>query len=389
MASIHKRTGKPFYYAAYLGADGRRKLVSTKTDNRHQAIQTCNALERAARKARHQELNPATAREVIERAVADMMELSGQTLPHATTRAFLESWLEEKKESGAEQTYAEYKGVVTRFLEFLGARANQSLATLGAADVKNYRAQVAARVSAATTNKHLKILRTAFGRAVKEEYIRQNPAALVDKLKVTDSQKRRPFSMAEIRKILGSADPEWKTMVLLGLYCGLRLSDCAHLTWQNVDLMGKELTVETQKTGRVVILPIAKPLLNHVETLAGDDPKAYLSPRLAKLRTSQLSAGFYDLLVSVGLAKARVDHRGRGKGRNTKRTGGGLSFHCLRHTATSLLKNAGVSEAITMDIIGHESEAISRHYTHIDSATKREAVAKLPDVTKPVKGGGE
>jgi hypothetical protein len=46
-----------------------------------------------------------------------------------------------------------------------------------------------------------------------------------------------------------------------------------------------------------------------------------------------------------------------------------------------LIKNAGVSEAIAMDIIGHESKAISRQYTHIDDAAKRAAFGKMPDVT--------
>jgi hypothetical protein len=36
---------------------------------------------------------------------------------------------------------------------------------------------------------------------------------------------------------------------------------------------------------------------------------------------------------------------------------------------------------VARDIIGHESAAISRHYTHIDEETKRKALAKLPDVT--------
>jgi hypothetical protein len=57
-----------------------------------------------------------------------------------------------------------------------------------------------------------------------------------------------------------------------------------------------------------------------------------------------------------------------------------LSFHSLRHTATSLLKNAGVSDVVARDIIGHESEAVSRNYTHIDMETKRKAVDGMPDV---------
>jgi integrase len=58
-----------------------------------------------------------------------------------------------------------------------------------------------------------------------------------------------------------------------------------------------------------------------------------------------------------------------------------LSFHALRHTATSLMKNAGISPAIVQDIIGHESPAISAHYTRIEESTKRGAVDSMPDVT--------
>jgi hypothetical protein len=39
---------------------------------------------------------------------------------------------------------------------------------------------------------------------------------------------------------------------------------------------------------------------------------------------------------------------------------------------------------VARDIIGHESEAVSRNYTHIEAETKRSALDKLPDVTAPV-----
>ena len=58
-----------------------------------------------------------------------------------------------------------------------------------------------------------------------------------------------------------------------------------------------------------------------------------------------------------------------------------LSFHSLRHTATSVLKNAGVSDVVARDIIGHESEAVSRNYTHIDMVTKRKAIDSMPNLT--------
>ena len=67
-------------------------------------------------------------------------------------------------------------------------------------------------------------------------------------------------------------------------------------------------------------------------------------------------------------------------GRNGRRQHSQISFHSLRHTATSLMKNAGVSSAIVQDIIGHESAAISASYTHIEEAAKRTALSAMPDV---------
>ena len=86
-------------------------------------------------------------------------------------------------------------------------------------------------------------------------------------------------------------------------------------------------------------------------------------------------------LVQAGLAKPRT-HKATGKGRSASRTISELSFHSLRHTATSLLKNSGVSDAVARDIIGHDSEAVSRVYTRIDPETKRKAIRSMPDITQ-------
>ena len=50
-------------------------------------------------------------------------------------------------------------------------------------------------------------------------------------------------------------------MILVGFYTGLRLGDCANLTWTDVDLLSSTLTVKTQKTGRNQIDTIAKTLI--------------------------------------------------------------------------------------------------------------------------------
>lgn len=48
------------------------------------------------------------------------------------------------------------------------------------------------------------------------------------------------------------------------------------------------------------------------------------------------------------------------------------------------MKNAGMSPAVVQDIIGHDSAAMSAHYTHIEHDAKLKALNSMPDVTQQV-----
>ncbi len=52
MASLHKDSSgrSPYYYCAYYGPDGVRKLKSTKLRDRNKALALCVAWDQAARK---------------------------------------------------------------------------------------------------------------------------------------------------------------------------------------------------------------------------------------------------------------------------------------------------------------------------------------------------
>jgi integrase len=177
--------------------------------------------------------------------------------------------------------------------------------------------------------------------------------------------------------------------VLFGFYTGGCLGDLAGLTWQNVDLARSEVRYESAKTGRVVLVPLATPLRGHIEQMpAGDDPKQPLHPRAFDIlsrhgRVGMLSNDFQEILVTAGLAKERTHKADKknGKGRAGQRRASELSFHALRHSAVTMLKLAGVGEAVAMDLAGHDSAEISRHYTHIDHATKLDAVRVFRDET--------
>lgn len=377
MASVHRVKESPYYHAFFMLPDGRRTHRSTGTTKRSKAMSIALEYEKAARMSREQRLTEARARQTI----ADIYAIGSQdALQQATIKNVLDAWLARKRLEVADSSIVEYERTARDFLAFMGAKANKPADALAVKDVSSWRTAMAGRVSAGTVNKALKIMQGAFIQATKDRLIRENPFAGVDGIK-GKRNKRRAFTQQEVGAILRACDTEWRGIVLFGYYTGQRLGDIARLTWQNCDLEHEEIRLVTQKTDRPMILPMHPVILRYLMGLpSSDDPAAPIFPNAYPLDVATLSRRFVELLASIGLREAQGEHVSKGKGRDARREVGAVSFHCLRHTATSALKNAGVSDVVAREIIGHESEAISRVYTHIETKALRDAVNRLPDL---------
>ena len=274
--------------------------------------------------------------------------------------------------------------MLERFTSFLGeARAKRDVSTLQVTDVARFRDHEAKDRAPGTANLSLKVLRVCFGEAVRRGLLTVNPAAQV-KLAKTGDSARRAFTLSEIKRVLKACgeDTEWRGLVLFGIYTGQRFGDLARLTWRAVNLEEGEVAFTAKKTGRRIVLPLAGPLLDYLTALpATDDPNAFIFPGAAgHKRTASLSNNFRDILVEAGLAEPR-SHQSTGKGRGSGREMSELSFHSLRHSAVTMLKASGLSDVFAREIVGHESAAISRQYTHLSTADLRRAMKRLPDVT--------
>ncbi len=367
--------------------DGQRVQRSTKEIDRKKAQKLADTYEEASRAKN-------TARQA-QRIISEIYQrATGESLPSATVRAYFESWLTRKQPETAPATFIFYRGKVKVFLNFLGERAEREISRVGAPEILAFRKAESERVGAHSVNHALKFLRSVFEQAKRDGVLIDNPASGVALLKDRKESTRRPFTLPELGRLLGTANDEWRSLVLFGFYTGARLGNLARLTWANVDLECDELRFVAAKTGRRQILPLAAPLRRHIETLAaGDNPKQPLHPRAAGIlarqggRVASLSGQFYDVMAEAGLVpvkshernKAKADIDG-GKGRAGLRRASEISFHALRHTATSLMKNAGISPAIVGEFIGHESDAVNRIYTHIETESMRRAADALPDL---------
>jgi integrase len=391
MPSIHRQPGRPFWFCAFSIFDpqtnrSRRVFRSTKTSDRKQALEICRAWHKATLKARNGKLSVDAAREVIAQGVSDVFTATNiESLPGASITSWCETWLEAKAIEAESSTHIRYKTIVERFVEFLGAKSKRDLSTLQASDIARFRDREAKDRARATANLNVNVLRVCLGEAVRQGLLTVNPAARVKFLKLRDKSARRAFTLSEIKRILKACGSgmEWRGLVLFGLYLGQRLGDLAKLTWRAVDLDAGEIAFTARKTGRRVVLPLVQQLSDYLSALpASDNPDAFIFPNSASARrTSDLSHQFRKILVEAGLIQPRT-YETTGKGHSGAREASEISFHSLRHSAVTMLKASGLSDFIAREIVGHESAAVSRHYTHLSTDDLRKAMQRLPDVTR-------
>ncbi len=369
-----------------MGPDGRWILRSTRLADRSAALAVAMEFERASKLARRGELVEAQAREVLN----DIMKRAdlGETLQTVSIKKHFDDWLSSKTKCNATSTGERYKVAVTEFLKSLGNRASKNLTSLRAGDVQHFFDERTEKgLAPKTVNVDVKIIRGALNAARRQGLIPTNPAEAVE-LPEAVGMERGTFTPAEVKmlvdvaqgewltKIAGKADGEWKLLIMLAYFTGARLSDCARMQWDGVDLAGEgQITYTQAKTGKKVTVPLHKDLLERLNKLAGTDkPEVFIMPAIAAQRGSGrrgLSETFKKIMRKAGVDSQTV--KGKGKQMFSKR-----SFHALRHSFTSALANENVPSELRMKLTGHSTEGEHKKYTHHEMNNLRAAVQKIP-----------
>jgi integrase len=374
MASVWKHPNSRYWTACFYDVSGRPRRVSTKTTDRRLAQRLANEFEKASRTKR-----TLSQLENVLRTFHE--ELGGEGFEKRSLRVFCQEWLEEKEPSVSEATRKFYRKTVQKLLGHFGERADQPITEVTPGDLVRFRNTVAKQVGPSTVNHDLVAVKMIFKAARRLGRITEDPAEFLAPIREFDDPsetKRRPFTVTELRSLLAAADDEWRSMIRIGLYTGARLSDIALLRWSNIDLQRGELKFSARKTGKATLLPIVGPLAAHIESLpSSDNPNEFLHPRAAEtfLRrniSAHLSNQFAALLELAGLRTLKPP------GSSNRRRANALSFHSLRHTAVSLLKDAGVPMAVVLEIVGHSDAQTNALYTHVGREALERATSAFP-----------
>ncbi len=107
----------------------------------------------------------------------------------------------------------------------------------------------AGNLAPATVAKRLSFARTFLHVARKHKLIDENPFAEVKIPTANVSVRQRFIDRDAIQKLLGAANPTWRTIVALARFGGLRCpSEVLSLEWRHVDWERARLTVPSPKT---------------------------------------------------------------------------------------------------------------------------------------------
>jgi integrase len=378
MASIVKKPTSKFWFAAFRDANGKQRRITTGQTDDKKARTIADRLESTAKRK-------GSSQRVRESFANLYREFYNEDLPTSPLREFVARWLSNRSRETSPATISTYQKTAKRFLAFLGADADGELENITKTRITEYRNQLADKLAPATVNRDVKIVRMIFRQARLDGFILRDPAEGIAVIKKRDSEKpRRPLTIPEIQSVLSVADPEWQSLIKFGLYTGQRLADIASLTWSQVNLEQGEIRLVTRKTGKRILMPVTGPLRSHIEQLpTSDNPSNPLHPRAYEVLRSQngrvgtLSNAFVDLMIQVGLRPPRT-HKGTGKGREGQRQGTDISFHSLRHSAVSILKDAGIPDSVVMAFVGHSSAAMSARYTSVGKESLEKAQEAMP-----------
>lgn len=183
---------------------------------------------------------------------------------------------------------------------------------------------------------------------------REEQAALLTAARVNKSKYALPF-------------------IATALYTGFRASEVRTLRWRQIDFIGGWMRSELSKTAagearEVPLLPeLARILVDHRAWIgkrleAAPKPDHYVFPFSSCGRPvdperscTNIASAWWQIRADAGVT---------------------CRLHDLRHTYASRLLEAGNTEAVVRELIGHVDPTVLRRYTHLQRGAKKAAVLK-------------
>jgi integrase len=223
--------------------------------------------------------------------------------------------------------------------------------------------------------KHLvrDVMKSAYSQAVMRGIMPRNPVAEIGRPAALE-RRLQPLNRIQVKKFLKAADGDrFYPLFLLAVTTGMRRGELLGLRWSDVDLDRRFISVQravTALVGKVAVSPLKTPRSRRrvelgqtaIEALQKHKHTAdWVFPNTLGAPMSPLNLYrryFLPLLEKAELPRVR--------------------FHDLRHSAATMMLEAGIHPKIVSETLGHASVATTLDiYSHISPTMGRQAASKM------------
>jgi integrase len=326
---------------------------------------------------------------------------SGTHTADSTSRTIREAgdaWIAEAKADGLERsTIAQYQQHLD--LHIRPHIGSVKLSRLTAPQVHDFRKTLRkAKTSPAMVDKVVTSLGSIVAYALDNGMVAKNVVRDARPRRRRGQEKRQRKkaeipTKAEIRELIAKASGRWRPLIITAIFTGLRASELRGLTWGDVDLDRKVLTVRQRADAWNEIgtpkseagqreVPLAPMVVNTLREWKLECPKGKLGlvfPNGAGKPESHaniVNRGFSPLQAACGIAEDTREKDGEGKLILRPRYG----LHALRHAAASLFIDQGMNPKRVQTIMGHANIQITFDtYGHLfrDDESDQKAMAQM------------
>ena len=326
-----------------------------------------------------------TSRDAMNALAAARTDQSrGAWVPPDRTRTTVAAWAERWYATTGHlrpSTQTLYRWLLDRYV----------IPSLGNAELGDMDTQVVRRwlsglsksgLSRSTVAKAYRVLRQLLQHAVEAGYLAKNPCTVRGAATEPQVPMRCP-TVDDVLAIAEAIEPQYRTLVLLSGFGGLRWGECAGLRRSKVDLLHRTVSITEQATEvagridvgppktaagvRVVALPslVVQALEDHLARFAAleSDGLVFPAPDGGYMRRSNFTTRHW---------KRAVENAGVEP----------LRFHDLRHGAATLAATTGATTKELMSRLGHASPAAALRYQHVVSGRDAAIADAIDDVVR-------
>ncbi len=335
---------------------GKQYRFSLKTTNQKIAHNINEQIKRGLERGMFDSFEPGAEGERVLRNLIARPGLRAEEavdeLNATTKRIKLEEaknlYLENCKTEHTAKNYTNEERIFKGFVEQMKVPYVHQVAT---EDIEKWRNKRIEKVSKATVNRELKMIKTFFKQCVEKGYLLKSPA---QNIKVYKEPERaiRHLSDDEIKRLLEAAPEDLKQIIIFLLLTGMRYGELCHLEWSDIDFRRKQIIIQPKpgwnpKNFKKRVLPM-HPMAHTILSGLSKGSSSYLFPDEDGKASDQ---GLRNRLYRV-FANAKPKVKGNVKD--------------LRSTFASNAVMSGMPIYTVSKLLGHHDVKITeKHYAHL------------------------